>query len=118
MKLDGVRTIYDVLQTEYQRRDDGLHYIPVIIKEAVDGYSLTDWDYGTDYERAQDAIAQLNYERGYDYDQYHHIKTSSIFPGYAAKKQYPRPETDDRHREPDATLTYKKWREMSSLVAH
>ncbi len=57
------------------------HYFPAIVTAFEEGYHRTDWDYGTDFKLAAQAVEQLNRERGVNEKAAALIVASSMFPG-------------------------------------
>jgi hypothetical protein len=55
------RMCYMIIETK--RAADG-GFIPCIAKEGTNGFYLTDWNYGTDLDRAEDAVDELNKRLG------------------------------------------------------
>lgn len=46
-----------------KRVDGELHYFPSIVIKDEPGHWVTDWDYGTDFKIAQEAVDNLNQRR-------------------------------------------------------
>ena len=65
LTIDGKRACYYVTEAMTRRHnDDTIHYYPAIVREDEAGYSPTNYDYGTDFARASETVAELNKELG------------------------------------------------------
>jgi hypothetical protein len=63
----------------YQKHEDGtLHYYPAIVTENEAGYHRTNWDYGTDFKLASEAVDSLNAKREINPDEVNEIVSSSF----------------------------------------
>lgn len=70
---------YYLIETMTTLHPDGTrHYYPMLGAQDESGYYPTDWDYGTDFARAQEAVIALNARRGVSQDEATAIVASSM----------------------------------------
>jgi hypothetical protein len=88
MEIDGKRICFFIDETMVVKHDDDTrHYYPAIVTENEDGYNRTNWDYGTDYKLAEEAVESLNRKRGISKEEADAIVMSSMFPKTRAVRQ-------------------------------
>jgi hypothetical protein len=79
--LDGKRICFYISEAMVKSHGDGSrHFYPAIVTEHEPGYNPTDWDFGTDFKLAQEAVISLNSKRGVSQAEATEIVTSSMFP--------------------------------------
>jgi len=65
--------------------DERGHYRPSIVDEDEDFHHPTDYDYGTDYARASEAVDRLNERMGFSKREAAEVVMHSMFPGSRGK---------------------------------
>ena len=79
--IDGKPACLLITENLTRNHADGeRHFYPAFVKAHEPGYTTTDWDYGTDYGAAQQAVEAFNLEHGVNTDAAVLIVTSSMFP--------------------------------------
>jgi hypothetical protein len=79
--IDGKPACLIITENLARPHPDGeRHFYPALVKAFEPGYDATDWDYGIDYERAQEQVQSFNTEHGVNKDAAMLIITSSMFP--------------------------------------
>ena len=62
--IDGKPVCYYQSPAPLDHSDGKKHFYPSLVTFDQPGHSLTDWDYGTDYELAKQVVEKLNRDRG------------------------------------------------------
>ena len=84
--IDGKPACLFIAENFARAHPDGeRHFYPAFVKAYEPGFTATDWDYGTDYPAAQEAVATFNSEHGVNKQAALMIVTSSMFPAAPIK---------------------------------
>ncbi|MBV8151010.1 MAG: hypothetical protein JO101_04055 [Candidatus Eremiobacteraeota bacterium] len=79
--IDGKPACLFVAENLARQHSDGVrHFYPAFVKAFEPGFTSTDWDYGTDYPAAREAVEAYNAEHGVNRDAAMLIVTTSMFP--------------------------------------